>query len=77
MGSPEERAARAEALADRLALAQYSQAPQSSVEITVSAKGVIQPTVKVYHADPEYALQEAKRLFLEAQAFAVEHGAAG
>ncbi len=72
-----EKIAKLEAMVERYAaLAQQNPQPASSVEITVSAKGVIQPTVKVYHPDPEYALADAQRLFLVAQTFALEHGTA-
>ena len=40
----------------------------SSIELQVNAKGAVQPTVKVYNADPTVAYEQAKALLARAKA---------
>lgn len=46
---------------------QVNPAPQSSVEISVSTKGVTTYTVKVYDPEPGEALAKAKLLYANLQ----------
>ena len=47
----------------------YTPRKESSVQFKTDSKGLATPVVKVYHEDPQEALEIAKKLLNEAQEF--------
>ena len=56
---------------------QIESAAISSVELTVDSKGVVKPSVKVYHADPQEAATQALAVLRWVQAELAKDGPRG
>jgi len=57
------------------AIVSTNEQPQSSVEISSRVKGPPAVTVKVYHEDPEMAMEEALRLYADVVDQVAHYGA--